>query len=229
MERTSRTTVAIVDHHALFTQCLALVLELRHFSCGVVPPGDAAQTDRILAELLAVRPEVLLVNADLGQNCDGVGLVAPMVRAGVAVVVITETVDEPLWGRCLVQGAHVVLSKSARLASVISVVRRVSQDQLVLDRSERDRLIGVYHRQAVERRELQLRLRRLTMHEGEILRHLMAGLTVREIAAVRVVSEATVRSQVKAILAKLELSSQIAAVAAARHAGWSACPRPLAS
>ena len=223
MERTNGTTVALVDRHVLFSECLALALERRNYSCHVVSVADDAMLpDRVLGRLRAVRPRVLLVNVELGQTYSGVDLVAPMVRAGVAVVVITETVDEALWGRCLAEGARVVLSKNMSLASVVSVVRRVSQDQVVLDRSERDRLIGIHRRHAVEHRMLQQRLRRLTTHEGQILRHLMVGHTVREIAARRHVSVATVRSQVKAILRKLELSSQIAAIAAARHAGWDA-------
>jgi two-component system, NarL family, nitrate/nitrite response regulator NarL len=53
-----------------------------------------------------------------------------------------------------------------------------------------------------------------------VLGHLMEGHTVHDIAALSVVSEATVRTQVKSILAKLEVSSQIAAVGMAHHVGW---------
>ena len=48
----------------------------------------------------------------------------------------------------------------------------------------------------------------------------MGGQTVREIARSAVVSEATVRTQVKSILAKLEVSSQLAAVGLANQVGW---------
>ena len=48
----------------------------------------------------------------------------------------------------------------------------------------------------------------------------MDGSTVREIATTSVVSEATVRTQVKSILGKLEVSSQLAAVGLAHHVGW---------
>jgi two-component system, NarL family, nitrate/nitrite response regulator NarL len=53
-----------------------------------------------------------------------------------------------------------------------------------------------------------------------VLGHLMRGQTVHEIATTSFVSEATVRTQVKAILAKLEVSSQIAAVGLAHQIGW---------
>ena len=48
----------------------------------------------------------------------------------------------------------------------------------------------------------------------------MNGLSAAEIAEQRVVSLATVRSQIRAILQKLDVTSQLAAVAMAHRAGW---------
>ncbi len=55
---------------------------------------------------------------------------------------------------------------------------------------------------------------------GRSLGSLMEGRTVREISRSSVVSEATVRTQVKSILNKLEVSSQLAAVGMANQIGW---------
>jgi DNA-binding NarL/FixJ family response regulator len=89
-----------------------------------------------------------------------------------------------------------------------------------MDREERERLIRVWHEQHEERRRLHERLLLLTPREQEVLSRLMQGHTVRDIATMSVVSEATVRTQVKSILAKLEVSSQLAAVGLAHHVGW---------
>lgn len=228
MSRSCQVRVAIADQHTLFTDCLGVVLEMRSYHYKVVPVPRAGQRGRVLSQLLAARPDVVLINADLGPYCNAVALIEPLVRAGVAVVVTTETADEASWGQCLAHGARAVVPKSVSLTSMVSVVRRVSQGQPVLDRAERDRLIAVHRRQDSKLRESRGRLDSLSAQEGQILRHLMAGRTVREIAARRVVSEATVRTQVKAILGKLELSSQLAAVAAAHDGGWSAQPLPIA-
>ena len=48
----------------------------------------------------------------------------------------------------------------------------------------------------------------------------MEGRQVRQIAELSVVSEATVRTQVKSILSKLGVSSQLAAVGMAQAARW---------
>ena len=68
--------------------------------------------------------------------------------------------------------------------------------------------------------QLRRRLELLTRREQEVLGHLMSGRQVRDIAALGVVSEATVRTQVKSILSKLEVSSQLAAVGVAHQAEW---------
>jgi two-component system, NarL family, nitrate/nitrite response regulator NarL len=61
----------------------------------------------------------------------------------------------------------------------------------------------------------------LTEREQVVLAELMEGHCAEEIATAGFVSISTVRSQIKAILNKLGVNSQLAAVALARRAGWS--------
>ena len=61
----------------------------------------------------------------------------------------------------------------------------------------------------------------LTEREQVVLAELMEGHCAEEIANAAFVSISTVRSQIKAILQKLGVNSQLAAVALARRAGWS--------
>ena len=55
----------------------------------------------------------------------------------------------------------------------------------------------------------------------------MEGHCAEDIAKAAFVSISTVRSQIKAILLKLGVNSQLAAVAMARRAGWSLELRPV--
>jgi two-component system, NarL family, nitrate/nitrite response regulator NarL len=61
----------------------------------------------------------------------------------------------------------------------------------------------------------------LTEREKMVLAELMDGHCAEEIATAAFVSISTVRSQIKAILNKLGVNSQLAAVALARRAEWS--------
>ena len=60
----------------------------------------------------------------------------------------------------------------------------------------------------------------MTRREAEVLGQLMAGKQVTEIARTRFVSESTIRTQVKSILSKLQVSSQLTAVGLAHRIGW---------
>jgi two-component system, NarL family, nitrate/nitrite response regulator NarL len=62
---------------------------------------------------------------------------------------------------------------------------------------------------------------RLTRREEEVLSALMRGAKAREICAQSFVSMPTVRSQIRSILTKLGVTSQLAAVALAYQTGWS--------
>ena len=69
----------------------------------------------------------------------------------------------------------------------------------------------------------------LTEREQVVLAELIEGHCAEDIAKAAFVSISTVRSQIKAILQKLGVNSQLAAVAMARRAGWSleSAPRNL--
>jgi two-component system, NarL family, nitrate/nitrite response regulator NarL len=135
-------------------------------------------------------------------------------------VVVTASRDRSRWGECYFHGARRVLTKSQPLQEILSTVRRLNQGLSVLDRETREELLAEFHRDRQEHHEMRDRLHRLTPREREVLGQLTEGHTVRDIAKASVVSEATVRTQVKSILSKLEVSSQLAAVGIAHAVGW---------
>jgi two-component system nitrate/nitrite response regulator NarL len=62
----------------------------------------------------------------------------------------------------------------------------------------------------------------LTRRERQVLLALMRGATAREISRESYVSLPTVRSQIRSILLKLGVSSQLSAVVLAYRSGWPA-------
>lgn len=215
------TRIALVEDHVLFSESLEIALDLEGYDVRRVDLGTGeCSTSRLLAGILRTRPRVVLLDLDLGPYGNGVRLVEPIARSGAAVVVVTGSTDRGRWGECMRYGARRVLSKSAPLNDILSTIRRINGGLPVITREEHDELLQHWHRQRMEVQGLRSRLDRLTRREGEVLGHLMEGLQVREIARLSVVSEATVRTQVKSVLAKLEVSSQIAAVGLAHHADW---------
>ena len=220
-ESTSKTRIAVLDAHTLYAECLCLALALRgHEALEVPVPVRTASSDGLLAAILRERPDVVILDIELGSGWDAVMLVQGLARSGVIVVVVTEVSDPARWGEALAHGARLVLPKNAPLSTLTSALRRINDLVPLMTLDERQGLLMAYHDERRECREQRARLDTLTPRESEVLTHLMAGMTASVIARMCVVSEATVRTQIKAVLAKLEVSSQIAAVGMARRAKW---------
>lgn len=213
------TRIVVVDDQTLFAESLDVALTFEGHDVHRVSPDPSERTSStsLLRAVLQLRPRVVLLDLVLGESTSGLALVKPLALAGVAVVVITGSSDRVVWGECLLHGASTVLSKSVPLNAVLATVRHIGDGRAVMTRAEREQLVATYLRDRSERHDLHRRLERLTPRERQVLGHLMAGRTVREIATLSVVSEATVRTQVKAILAKLHVSSQLAAVGIAQR------------
>ena len=213
--------IVIVEDHVLFAESLELALTIEGYDVRRVTIPDREQSPGALLNLVTrQRPRIVLLDLDLGRFGNGEKLIAGLASVGCNVVVVTASVDRARWGEAVRLGVRKVLAKSRPLNDILATVRRINQGLSVMTTEEREELLAAWvseRSHLIERRE---RLDRLTVREREVLAHLMRGLTVREIASVGVVSEATVRTQVKAILAKLDVTSQIAAVGLAHQVGW---------
>ncbi|MCW2780142.1 MAG: LuxR family transcriptional regulator [Marmoricola sp.] len=205
----------------MFAESLEIALTLEGYDVRrAVLPTSGQSTALLLGPILRFRPRVVLLDLDLGRFGNGIRLIGPLSSTGIAVVIVTASTDEARWGEALRYGARKVLTKSAPLNDILATVRKINDGRAVVTREEHDQLIHVWHKNLVEVHDLRDRLERLTRREAEVLGQLMTGHQVRAIAQRSVVSEATVRTQVKSILAKLQVSSQLAAVGIAHQADW---------
>ncbi|GAA4710678.1 response regulator transcription factor [Nocardioides conyzicola] len=216
-----RLRVLILDDHALFAECLDLALTTSgHDVQKAELPTNPARSARLLTMVCRTRPDVVVLDLDLGAFGDGARLIPSLVQSGAAVVVVTADEDQARWGECMRYGARKVISKMMPLNEIVATLRRLGDGLPVLQATERQDLIRRWHENRVQEQVLRTKFNQLTVRESEILGHLTHGRTVRDIATLSVVSEATVRTQVKSILAKLGVSSQIAAVAVAHQVDW---------
>ena len=220
-ESAKKTRIAVLDAHTLYAECLCIALDLRgHEALQVPVPAATASCTAVLATILPKRPDVVILDIELGTGWDAGTLVQGLTHSGVIVVVVTAVSDPARWGEALAHGARLVLPKDVPLSAVTSAVRRLSDHVPLMTFEQRRGFLEAYRDESLERREQRSRLETLTTRESEILDSLVAGMTVSVIAEMCVVSEATVRTQVKAVLAKLGVSSQIAAVGMAHHVQW---------
>lgn len=211
------TQIAIVDDHALLGQVLANRLREEGFLATFLPVGPD-----LLERILRTAPPTLLLDLELGPGMpQGVELVQPISTAGISVIVLTGVENKLTWARCLEEGAAGVLLKSLDFEQLVAQVRSFIEIGAVLpsvsDRLELLQALMAYRREHVGRVQP---FQALTKRESVVLERIMAGMSAEEISAVDSVAVTTVRTQIKAILRKLDVGSQLQATALAHKAGW---------
>jgi len=213
--------VTIVDDHSLFAEALTIALAGEGLTSQcVVPHADLCDPARLESAVLSTAPDLVLMDLDLGSGLDGMSLVPALVARGVSVVVVTGAGDPARRGEALHRGAAGVIAKTQPFGTILETVRRMREGFPVISREERRSLLALWRAATSADRDLRRRFDSITRREAEVLGLMMAGHQVSEIARSRYVSESTVRTQVKSILAKLQVSSQLTAVGLAHQIGW---------
>ncbi|WP_243057802.1 LuxR C-terminal-related transcriptional regulator [Nocardioides sp. SR21] len=213
--------VTIIDSHAMFAELLAQSLDRRGYRCRVVIARPGTSPTSLLRTILATSPELVVVGIDRWSGHEEQAAVhLSLARSGQRILVVMETDGAIRRGEAFFGGASAVACKSMPVNEFLGLARRTMQGVPAISRLERLRVVDLYRQQQHGRDAARGRLASLSAQERIILRHLMAGRAVREIAVLRVVSEQTVRTQVKSVLGKLDVSSQCKAVAVAWDNGW---------
>ena len=212
------TRVVIIDDHQLLAQSLGVALGIEGIDCRTL---TLTTTDALLADVAAEAPDLVLLDLDLGGDIgDGAALVAPLVRLGARVIVVTASREPDVRATTLEQGASGIIDKSLPFADLLAAVVAAARGDELMTPLDRLQLVNVARRARDEQAARLAPFEQLTAREARVLRALADGRPVSSIARGWVVSEATVRSQVRAVLTKLGVSSQLEAVALAHRSGW---------
>lgn len=208
-----RPTVLIVDDHELVRSALVTALTARGLAVSAIGPHELL--DRIREP--APAGGLVLLDLDLGDDLDGARLVPELRRAGWRVLVVTGSTDEARIAAAVAAGAAGWVSKSAPFDELVDRAVRAAEGRRLLDEAERSRLLELAGTSRRDDEELGRKWSRLTPREQQVAELLGEGLRPTAIAEQAFVSVATVRTQVRSILGKLEVRSQLEAAALARR------------
>ncbi len=213
------SSVVVVDDHELVSAAMVLALREAGLDAGRCPVIDIAS---VLAEVDARRPRLVLLDLDLGRDAygrpvDGVELIGALRARGRAVLIVSGSSDRRRVAAAIAAGADGWVSKSAPLPTLIGAATDAAAGRAVMSPAERDEWLSYDRIHRAQAAELARRLERLTTREREVLDRLVDGRRAAAIAAEFVVSLTTVRTQIRSILIKLEVSSQLEAVALVRE------------
>jgi len=180
--------------------------------------GDGAAAVRLVG---ALRPDVVLMDLRMPQ-LDGVGAIAALRDAGseARVLVLTTYDTDSDVVPAIEAGATGYLLKDAPRDDLIRAVRAAARGEAVLSPSVATRLLGQMRAAPAPVRDP------LSSRELEILQIVARGATNREVARKLFISEATVKTHLLHIYAKLDVNDRAAAVAEAFGRGLLAARRP---
>jgi two-component system, NarL family, nitrate/nitrite response regulator NarL len=166
-------------------------------------------------------PDLVLLDARSLDVAAGSALIDGVCRVGVQVCVIDAADDGDRSNAWLTAGTSALVDKSERFDELFRTITHLLRSRL-LSRTASGYSGSTALTPLEERRRERLEpFATLTYREQVVLAELIEGHCAEDIAKGAFVSISTVRSQIKAILQKLGVNSQLAAVALARRAGWS--------
>ncbi len=209
--------IMIIDSNLLTAEAIVVALAQRNFGVQfIVSAGTGDGRD-----LLGWDPDLAVIDIDSVSNAACIDCITHLNAAGVPVAVMGGNSNPYLVGQCLLAGASTVVDKSSPLNDLLEAIVRLLKGEEVLGQDERRRLAEPYQREIRARSARLTPFDVLTFREKCVLSELMEGNNAETIAQKASVSISTVRSQIKAILQKLGVNSQLAAVGLARQAEWS--------
>jgi DNA-binding NarL/FixJ family response regulator len=214
------TSVLIIEDHSLMAESLAVALGAEGFAATVANGPTARAVLEVAAE---IAPDVVLLDLDLGPQLGrGLDLLPELRRLNARVVIVSGATSRLDLAAALELGAFGIVGKNQPVADLISAVKATVDGRALLTPGERNALLAeLYASRATRLRELEPFLQ-LTPREQEVLRGLLKGLRARDLARLASTSQATVRTQIRGVLTKLGVNSQLEAVALARESGWAA-------
>ncbi|WP_329498125.1 response regulator transcription factor [Kitasatospora herbaricolor] len=209
--------VLVAEDQAAVRAALVMILGAEP---GLEVVGEASDGEQAVRLALELRPDVVLMDIQM-PRLDGVSATRQVVAAGAAQVLVLTTfdLDEYVYG-ALRAGAAGFLLKDLEADTLIEGIRTVARGDGMLAPSVTRRLIGTFARPGrTVGAEARAAVEALTPREREVLSCIGAGLSNGEIADRLAMAEATTKTHVSRILAKLELRSRVQAAILAQDLG----------
>ena len=211
-------SVAVVDDHLMLAETLVDVLERYGVEARAI---EATSREHILADLRSNLPDVAIFDLHLGPEVGrSTAFIPEVVEMGVPVLVVTADAGSLIVAECLEAGASGVLYKGMPAGAVLEGLSKAAAGNAMVSDAERQDLIASLREERRRRRRRMASFDDLTVREAEVLIMICDGLSAAEVAEESYVSVATVRTQIRSILMKLGVRSQLAAAAKARQSGW---------
>jgi DNA-binding NarL/FixJ family response regulator len=203
--------VLIVDDQPLLRTGFRMILNA---DPGITVIGEASDGLIAITEVNRLNPDIVLMDVRM-PGLDGVEATRRILAAGSPtriLILTTFDLDEYAFS-ALAAGASGFLLKDVPPAELTAAIHSIATGDAVVSPRITRQLLDRYSTQLPTAHPVgDTLLNKLTQREREVLIALATGLSNAEIAALLVLSEATVKTHVTRILTKLELRDRVQAV-----------------
>jgi DNA-binding NarL/FixJ family response regulator len=209
--------VVLVADRRLMGEAVRMALQSRGMQAiFLASPRTRGQLLGAMRRVVEFLPDVGVLMCELGDPTQVRRVRTLVNRTTPSWLLLTSATDARRWGSLVAAGVAAALPLNTSLDELHGSLSMLAAGQPLMTDEIRARVLVEWRAHDRELRRQRRLLQTLTPRERVVLESLSEGLTVRQITRLHGVSESTVRSQVKAILHKLEVRSQLAAVVAYR-------------
>ncbi|MEU4147127.1 response regulator transcription factor [Streptomyces parvulus] len=203
--------ILVCDDHVVVRAGLLALLDS---APGIEVAGEAGTGEEALTLAARLKPDVVLMDLQLGEGIDGVETTRRLTSAPAAgsggpphVLVLTTYDTDADITRAIEAGATGYLLKAERPEELFAAIHAAAQGRTALSGPVASRVMANMRRPRPS----------LTGRERDILAQLATGLGNREIARALFISEATVKTHLRRIYDKLGVETRAGAVAVAKE------------
>ncbi len=196
----------LVDDHAVFREGIGVLLDMEDDIQVVGEAGEGEEALRLATEL---QPDIVLLDIAM-PDMDGIEVCRQLKRSlpDAAVLVLSALDSEEAVTAALTAGASGYVVKTVGHRRLVESIRATARGETVLSPTAAAKVVQQLTRIQQEKEQEADALHNLTPREREIFRLVAQGCTNAEIAERLVLSEKTVKTHVRNISNKLNLSGK---------------------
>ena len=202
----------VADDELIVRRGVRMILE----DAGIEVVAEAVDGAQAVALAGEHQPDVVLMDIRMPVR-DGIEATRLVTEAGARVLVLTTYDTDENLAASMRAGASGFVLKTAHPEDLVHAVRVVARGDALLEPEISRRLIERY---VVPAAEAPAWLDRLTAREREVLASMAQGWSNAEIGRELFLSEATVKTHVASVLAKVGVRDRLQAVVAAYRSGF---------
>lgn len=209
--------VLLVDDHALFREGLGMIIAGQP---DMIVVGEASDGLEAAVKAAELKPDLILMDIQM-PGTDGIEATRRIKREAPSTTIVMLTVrdDEELLFDAIKNGAQGYLLKQMQSKELVNMIRRAMAGEVAIPPRLAGRMLEEFRRLSQLAPHESEDMQALSSREVDVLNQVALGKTDKEIAQILSLSVHTVKTHLRSILSKLQVSGRKEAVRLAKGKG----------